>query len=96
MEVIYFTTYYANQNKGRADSTLEIQNSEFKIIFSFRETLFRERISHANVTKKTPREKVFKSRIICAILRLVEGRGCGAYLTYVSNPRPSQTPKEPN
>ncbi len=26
MGVIYFTTYYANQNKGRADSTLEIQN----------------------------------------------------------------------
>ena len=31
MGVIYFTTYYANQNKGRADSTLEIQNSEFRI-----------------------------------------------------------------
>ena len=31
MGVIYFTTYYANQNKGRVDSTLRIQNSEFRI-----------------------------------------------------------------
>ena len=42
------------------------------------------------------RNATLKKWIVEAILKLVADFGCGAYLAYVSNPKSSKMPKEPN